>query len=87
MKSRQQRLDSILLEMNRLDTLDLVLGELPLLISIAKIQSFSERPQVLEHVLQKRGAIPQPSERPSERAMRLAQEKSLNEKKGLDRSG
>ena len=76
----------LLAEMKRKDTVQLIMDELPHLIAIAKQKIANERVLVLEHVLQERGAIPRPSERPSERAMRLAQEERLNKKISLDSS-
>lgn len=100
MKKRQQRLDDILAEMKRKDTVPLIVAELPQLIALAKERQgyVPERVAVLEHLLQERGVIPQPPERASARAMRLSAERagkrlgadtppgSLNRKIGLDSS-
>lgn len=67
--------------MSAQDTIPLIHAELRHLIAVAQRAPgpTDERVLMLEHVLQERGAIPRPSERASERAMRRAKEKRAGE--------
>lgn len=75
MTSRQQRIDYLYESWSAKGTKDLIKDELPYLIELIKLLQrghLDERVAVLESILQRRGYLRMPPERPSERAMRIS---------------